>query len=132
MCMVDDSDGRVEVLREFWRVARVAHKCAECRRRIEPGERYLSHCFKFDGEFTQHKFCEHCDVVRRWLQDECGGFLYRGVEEDLREHATSGWYGRGVMRLAVGMDWFWRAPSGRMLPVPSVPPTTHEAKSARA
>ena len=72
-------------------------------------------------------------IVRQWLSDECGGWLYGAIEEDIREHAHNGIYPMGVHRLAVGMAWKWRTPRGVMLPIPRVPQTTHErAKKERA
>jgi hypothetical protein len=126
MCMIDDAEGPVTMLSTAAPRARKQHKCAECARRIEPGESYSVERFLFDGSLTTHKTCSHCLVARGWLYDECGGFMYGSVEEDIREHATGGGYPVGVLRLAVGMWWKWKAPSGRMLPVPKMPPTTHE------
>lgn len=126
MCMIDDSDGAVTMIREATHVARKAHKCRECFREIQPGETYRAEFYTCDGARTLHKTCAHCMVARQWLLDECGGFLFGGVEEDLREHCHNGVYPMSVHRLAVGIAWRWRTPSGRLLPVPSVPPTTHE------
>jgi hypothetical protein len=129
MCMIDDSDGRVEVLSMRWPRARKPHKCGECHRVIEPGERYNIHAGTYEGEFVTHKTCEHCTVARDWLSAECGGWLYEGVEEDISEHATNGLYGRPVMRLAIGMRRKWRTRKGALMPVPEVPATTHEARA---
>lgn len=131
MCMFDDGDGAVEMIGQAWHVARQDHKCLECARVISRGERYYRERYKFDGSITNHKTCAHCMVARGWLQDECGGWLYRGVEEDIREHAHNGGYPMGVHRLAVGMAWKWRAPSGKMLPIPKLPLTTHEAQGSK-
>lgn len=126
MCMIDDSDGPVEILAQQWRTARKQHKCDECYRVIEAGERYYSTRYVYDGVITNHKCCAHCDVVRQWLADECGGWLYHGVEEDIREHVAHGDYPLSVARLSIGMQWKWRARSGRMLSIPKLPMTTHE------
>lgn len=129
MCMYDSCDDTVEVLSSSWHTARITHKCNECRRSISPGERYFSDRYVFDGQFCNHKVCAHCMVVREWLQDECGGFVYGGVEEDIREHAYSS-YPMDVKRLAVGMWWDWTTPSGRLMPVPKRPPTSLERAAA--
>lgn len=126
MCMLDDGDGCVTPLSEADPVARKAHKCKECGREIAAGERYHVDRFVWEGDLHTHKTCAHCMVAREWLRDECGGFLFGAVEEDLREHCFSGDYPMGLHRLAVGMAWNWRTPTGKLLPVPKVPQTTHE------
>ncbi len=126
MCMLDDGDGCVTPLSEADPVARKAHKCKECGREIAAGERYHVDRFVWEGDLHTHKTCAHCMVAREWLRDECGGFLFGAVEEDLREHCFSGDYTMGLHRLAVGMAWNWRTPTGKLLPVPKVPQTTHE------
>lgn len=124
--MLDYADGQVTMLSEANPTARKAHKCRECGRVIEPGERYHVDRFLWEGKLDTFKVCAHCMVARQWLSDECGGWLFGDVEEDIREHAHSGNYPMGVHRLAVGMAWKWRTPSGKLLPVPKVPQTTHE------
>ncbi len=130
MCMLDDGDGCVTPLSEADPVARKAHKCKECGRAIAAGERYHVDIFVWEGDLHTHKTCAHCMVARAWLRDECGGFLFGAIEEDIREHTHSGDYPMGLHRLAVGMAWQWRAPTGRLLPVPKVPQTTHERMHA--
>jgi ribosomal protein S14 len=126
MCMIDDGEGHVTMLSEADPVARKAHECKECGREIALGERYHVDRFIWERKLVTHKVCAHCMVARQWLRDECGGWLFGAVEEDIREHAHSGDYPMGVHRLAVGMAWKWRTPTGKLLPVPKVPQTTHE------
>jgi len=126
MCMMDDAEGQVTLLSRADPVARKAHKCKECGREIAVGEQYHVDRFVWEGEMHNHKVCAHCMVARKWLSDECGGWVYGSIEEDVREHAQSGGYPMSVCRLAVGMAWNWRSPKGRLLPIPKVPPTTHE------
>jgi len=126
MCMIDDVEGHVTEINVTTPRARREHYCAECGRVIGAGERYERNVHVWDGAMICHKTCEHCLVARQWLQDECGGWLFGAVEEDIREHAHSGDYPMGVHRLAVGMAWKWRTPTGKLLPVPKVPQTTHE------
>lgn len=124
MCMIDDGDGCVTMIRDGVHTARKQHKCAECRRNIEPGERYMYEFFRFDGKQTAHKTCAHCRVARGWLNDECGGFLYGQIEEDMQDHAYS--HGWAVARMYVGMKTYWRRRDGSLRPIPVCPPTTHE------
>ena len=128
MCMIDDADGAVTTISGLLqRVARVTHKCKECCRIIDKGEKYFVESYVFEGEFTTHKTCAHCKVARDWLQDECGGWLYGGVAEDIREHVFSKMYSMSLTRVAVGMQWQWRTPKGRLMLVPRMPKTTHDA-----
>ena len=132
MCMVDDSDGSVtEISGLLQRMARVTHTCKECCRTIDKGETYFVESYVFDGDFHTHKTCAHCKVARDWLQAECGGWLYEGVEEDIREHVFSRMYPMSLARIAVGMQWKWRTPKGRLMPIPAMPQTTHEAALRR-
>lgn len=131
MCMVDEGDGAVTVLRSLTRKAKKAHQCKECGRFIEPPEIYDVTVYEFEGKVEAHKTCGHCAVVRNWLEDECGGFLYCGIEEDAREHCSEGLYGMDLFRAVVGMSWNWRTKSGRLLPVPAPIKTSDEVKRMR-
>ena len=131
MCMMDSGDGLVKMLSEADPVARLPHKCRECRRDIAAGERYHVDRYLWEGKLDTHKTCAHCMVARQWLNDECGGWLFGAVEEDIREHAHNGDYSIAVHRLAVGMAWKWRTPTGKLLSIPKVPQTTHELKGGR-
>lgn len=126
MCMINEEYDNVTMLGEAAPVARQEHKCRECFRVILAGERYHVDRFVWEGSLDTFKTCAHCMVARDWLGDECGGWLFSSVEEDIREHAHSGKYPIDVIRIAVGMAWKWRAPSGRLLPIPKRPQTKHE------
>lgn len=130
MCRYDNGDGFVTELGMSSPIARVTHKCRECLRTINPGERYVVDRFVHDGRFTAHKVCQHCHAARGWLSDECGGWVYGEVADDILEHARDG-YGWPVKRLAVGIANKWQAPSGRLLPVPAIPLTTMEVEKAK-
>jgi hypothetical protein len=128
--MIDSGDGYATVLDERHLVARKPHKCGECYRVIEKGETYLREVTAFEREMSTHKTCSHCQVVRDWLFDECGGWVWTAIREDIREHAYDG-YPMDVIRLAVGMGWKWRTPSGKLMPVPKRALTTDERNSLR-
>jgi hypothetical protein len=123
MCMIDYCDERATVLHEQNRVARKQHKCSECQRQILTGEQYMHEAIVNDSSVDIFRTCEHCQVVREWLSEECGGWAYGGVEEDIREHFYEG-YGLPVGRLAAGMSRHWRRRDGRLMPVPVCPPTS--------
>jgi hypothetical protein len=121
--MFDDTDETVKMLSASDPVATKPHKCQECGRDIEPGERYHVDRFVWEGEIESHKTCAHCMVVRKWLQDECGAFAYDYVQECLREHIDyKGNCPMSAYRMAVGMKWKWRTPRGKLLPIPKAPP----------
>lgn len=130
MCMTDDAERVTPINDGEYRVARKQHKCKECSRRIEPGERYHYETFRSDGDFTQHKTCAHCMVLRNWLSAECAGWVYTCVVEDFFEHSG---YGRGwrFHRLARNAQESWtigRTPgTTRLRAIPTAPKTTHES-----
>ena len=86
MCMIDDVYGDCVVLHERHQVARKPHKCHECNRVINIGERYMVERTVYEGEASTHKTCYDCKEKREWLSKECGGFLYGCVVEDFAEH----------------------------------------------
>lgn len=110
MCMVDDGEGHVEIFKQKHITARKQHKCRECYRVIEKGERYLRE-FGITNyrEPFDHKTCRHCEPGRDLVQKKCRGFLYGAICEDLMEHCHKGidW---AVLagRYAVGMRRKWK------------------------
>ncbi|MBM7424940.1 hypothetical protein HNR64_003277 [Spongiibacter marinus] len=118
--MIDDADGECVVLHSDIRTARKAHKCNECHRNIEGGEPYLNECTVFEGSKETHKTCQHCQVIRKWLTHECGGFVYGQIYSDIEEHAWEG-YGMAVGRMVIGMRKKWRTKAGTLLPLPQIP-----------
>jgi len=121
MCMIDGAEGCVTVLLARHQKANKDHRCAECFRTIRKGEKYLNERYVWEGSATTHKTCKHCQVVRDWLQGECGGFLYGGIEEDICEHGWENYYGVGVKMLAVGMRRKWTTKSGHLWRTPTLP-----------
>jgi hypothetical protein len=126
MCQFDWNDDSVSPLTTLDRVARKPHKCVECARVIDPGERYRFETVLFDGKIWTYKTCAHCMAVRDWLTKQCGGFLYEGVKEDFLEHEYEQ-PGRSVLRAIVAMDRYqWRM-NGNLMPVPNL--VKHEEAS---
>ncbi len=121
--MADFSDGYSVVLHDRHQKARKEHKCSECNRTICIGEVYNVMRTVFDGAADSYKTCEHCQVVKRWLQKECGGYLFQGVFEDIDQHRQEG-YGFGVVRLTAGMRDKWTRKDGRLWPIPKLPKVT--------
>jgi hypothetical protein len=119
--MIETADDRVEMISESRPKARKEHICSECRRTIQKGESYTVEVYHFDGDFTTHKTCRHCMVVRDWLARECGGWLFGGVAEDIQEHVEHNWYGFAVKKLAIGIWRKWQRKDGHLWPIPALP-----------
>ena len=120
MCMIDDSDDRCTVISEANYTARKDHRCTECGRAICIGEAYRRETIVFEHARSTWKTCLHCQRVRDWLSVECGGWAFGEIEEDIHEHAESG-YGMRVKMMAVGMDRKWQRKDGRLWPLPRAP-----------
>lgn len=122
MCRVEDAYPW-KVFHSEWRTARKAHKCGECRREIEPGERYYYATGITSGydKWGVFKTCAHCNYAAQWLMAECNGYLFGGVQEELEEH----WHEEPLMRSLdlgrriIGMRRKWRTPTGELVAVPS-------------
>lgn len=102
------------------RKARKTHTCTECRRVIKPKEFYQYVSGKWEGIISTHHTCSHCLVVQKWLQKECGGFLFEGLLEDIQEHFYEGYYRVG--KLTVGMRRKWKKfNSEELMKIPALP-----------
>lgn len=74
--------------------ARRDHSCSECGGRIRRGSSYENVHGLCDGIWQTFKTCLPCvNGPRDWLSDECGGWLYGAVREDIQEHLSDliGW-----------------------------------------
>lgn len=89
MCMIDDADPS-DFTSERWHRAKKPHACADCRRTIEPGERYRYCALRYKGQIEAHHTCLGCTAAEDWLRRECGGWLFGAVEEDLADHLEHG------------------------------------------
>lgn len=130
MCMADSGEYNT-FSRTVEPRARKAHRCDECGRTIEAGERYRRSSALFDGRFDEFKMCWHCRVAAQWLEKNCDGYLTQGVHEDIREHIDEyrGVYVhtlRPLKRLDIGMSRKWkirRGPkAGQLMRIPNIPP----------
>lgn len=103
--------------------ARCIHKCEECRRLIQKGERYVRSSGKWEGRVDTFKHCLHCNVLVSWLNRECGGFMHGGVigeiEEHVREYGVPA-VGFSLARMYVNAGRKWDR-HGQLLPVPAIP-----------
>lgn len=121
MCMIDNSDGPLEMCSTRQVKGRKEHHCTECGRTLPRGESHELVTGFFDGHWVTYRTCSHCLVAAEWLRAECGGSLFRGVQEDIHEHLDSG-YGFGLARLAVGMRRRWTRFDGNgIMAIPRLP-----------
>lgn len=82
-----DLDCTVEILSDKTVMAKKEHKCCECKRAIEPGEKYRNECLKFEGKLERWKTCLDCLSVRREIF--CSfyfGCLWDDLETELFEN----------------------------------------------
>lgn len=57
-----------EVYERCDRKARKQHLCDECRRKINPGEKYENVFGVWEGRADTFKTCSHCLDLRRWTE----------------------------------------------------------------
>ena len=74
MCAVEDLDPPA-VFSETKRRARRDHVCVECGRTIRAGEQYRFVSGLWDGRWSSHKMCRHCDALSGWMTHMCGGWV---------------------------------------------------------
>jgi hypothetical protein len=85
MCAIIEDQAEVSV--ERCRRARKAHRCLECARAINPGERYRRWATLYDGCWDSAATCAHCCEMLRWLTVICHGQYYSGdAIEEVERH----------------------------------------------
>lgn len=82
ICLMDDDPGP-SLHREALPTARKPHRCGECRRKIQRGERYERVSGVWEGGWSTFKTCLDCRSVRDELFD-CG-FVYEQLWIDVEE-----------------------------------------------
>lgn len=134
MCLnVDIADWTY--LRDGWQTARKNHECVECRRTIEPGERYWSSTGvdHYANRVSTWKMCSHCRTLITvgaaaagcpeawWFEfvldpfEEGVSFMYDIVFE--HHHYAPGVRFR-LMRYWVQARRKWRDRTGDLVPLP--------------
>lgn len=66
--------------------AKTPHKCGECGREINKGEKYLRAVGKWDGVISTYKTCSDCKSIREQFFCKSGDFGY--IFYDLREYIS--------------------------------------------
>lgn len=105
MCMITDADAWT-IFVDAIRTARKTHRCGECGRAIQPGERYHHARGLLDGGWMQVRQCLHCHHAALWLGVICRGWVYGDVCEDLVEHWEE-YPSRDLARLTSGIKLRW-------------------------
>lgn len=94
VCLSMDHDGN-EFYAEAMRKARKPHRCCECYRTIQPGERYAHAAGLSSGAdrpFTA-KTCEECHDIREALV--CGSWIFEVLWEQIEEGVFPSWQHTG-------------------------------------
>lgn len=87
MCMIDGADEPWTLYQDKVRTARKEHVCGECSTPIQRGQQYFWGKGLYDRYWSEYRMCMDCKTgPADWLMDQCGGWLWHGVSEDLREH----------------------------------------------
>lgn len=75
---------------DFWEVkiktARKIHVCGECRKQIEPGEKYESLAYVFDGGFRHEKKCLVCAEIRDAFVGDGNVYCPGDMWTDMRDY----------------------------------------------
>jgi len=73
-------------LTDEFRVARTEHKCYECQRPIEKGEKHHYYAGLVDGEFWVHKAHESCfEFLKRFSAEGDGCWMAGEMESGMYE-----------------------------------------------
>lgn len=135
MCLYIDDYGEFEHLSDGWRKARKEHRCVECHRTIELGEKYWYDTMVEIGYgIVTEKMCAHCqgviDIgvaltgchrafwygeVLNWT-DETMGF----VANIIRDHELEPGATVRMLRYVALAKRGWRDRAGEFVPVPEL------------
>lgn len=82
-----DFDSTWTLFKEKTVTARKAHRCYECQRVIQPGERYQSAFGIGDGDTYNMRICAQCQALRDYVEKNvpCACLGYGTLLDDARE-----------------------------------------------
>jgi hypothetical protein len=116
--MIDDADLTAFVF-EQTPTACKKHKCSECSREINPGEKYTRTAIGIEGTVQTNKMCCHCKIAAQWLIKHCGGWCYGSIKEELTLHYDQQFREDNLQKLLIGINRKWKAFQGEgLLPCP--------------
>ena len=86
----------------FWKTsiktARKVHRCEECRKEIQPGEKYEALSYLFDGDFYYEKRCLICAEIRDAFLAEgsayCTGEMWSEIHDYVFPEMTTSCFDR--------------------------------------
>lgn len=78
-----------EIYNTVDRVANKDHKCCECNKQINTGQKYRYISGKWEGDFRVFKMCETCSDI--WDNLSAVGYccMHEGLSEDYQEYLDS-------------------------------------------
>lgn len=92
VCIYSDADGTCDFADVSVRKARKFHRCSECGRRIEIGQRYEHYWGKYDGEVSAIDTCLLCAEIAEAFYCDArmfGGGLWESMDYVMGELTTS-------------------------------------------
>lgn len=95
-------------------VARKQHRCHECHRTINIGEKYLYEATTYEDDFSTHKTCRHCQEVRDYVMQTNFEFIYGCLQEDLCDEDLSDRTNWKPRLMNLGMSRKWTKKNGKL------------------
>lgn len=128
MCRVDYAEDGFWLRQPSQVKAAKERACEDCGRVITIGEIYYYGVWKGERLDTVHA-CDHCARAGRWLTVVCGGHLWPGVVEELREHWDEEWelHTLGLGRLVLCGQRKWTHRDGRSVTLAEIDAWTTDA-----
>lgn len=81
---VNDCESFPDFFTKAIRKARKVHKCGECSREIQPGEKYEYYSGRYEDKFSVYKTCLDCVSIRKAFF--CEGYFFEMIHDDLQNH----------------------------------------------
>lgn len=77
--------------------ARKPHRCYECERPIEAGERYRYTFSVYDGYASSIHTCSHCRDIQQWVANNipCFCWMHGSMLDDAKEAIREAYYRAG-------------------------------------
>lgn len=92
------------LFRESRPIARIEHRCSECGRAIQPGERYERVVGVWDRLFSTYRTCVYCLAIRDMMQQRltCFCYCYTDVREAVTNTLMEEWHRFPGLAFAIG------------------------------
>lgn len=83
-CPLQSNDEYADLANVTTPIARVEHRCFECREVIPPGSKYELSKLLGDGQWSTYKTCFSCVEIRDHFA--CNGWIYGEVWSDIEQN----------------------------------------------